>query len=144
MLSHKFHSVLLSMPVALIMGLCGTAGQAAAARNLTVVVNPAGAGITILDQVTGAVTQCAIKANFPNNIAACVKIGKVTPNATVPTPPVGISVYLVQQTSTSGAVQDVPGIWLINNATGDITYCNAIDQGGTPGGSCTDLGVVSQ
>ena len=36
----------------------------AAARNLTVVVNPAGGGITIVDQVSGVVTHCAVKVKF--------------------------------------------------------------------------------
>ena len=132
------------LSIAAVLIACAAIPAQAASRNLTVVVNPAGAGITIVDQVSGVVTQCAIKANFPNNIATCVRIGKATPNATVPTPPVGLSVYLVQDTnSTTGVVLDVPGIWLVNNSTGDITYCNAIDSGGTPGGSCTDLGIAS-
>lgn len=140
--SQRTHSTLLSMAVPLIIFLCLPTTATAASRNLTVVVNPAGAGITIVDQVTGVVTQCAIKANFPNNIATCVRIGKATPNTTVPTPPVGLSVYLVQQTSSTGSVQDVPGIFLVNNSTGDITYCNAIDTAGVPGGSCQDLGIA--
>ena len=138
------HSVLLSIATGLIISVCALGMAQAAPRNLTAIVNPAGGGITIVDQVSGVVTQCAIRANFPNNIATCVRVGKATPNATVPTPPAGLSVYLVQTTNSStGAVLDVPGIWLVNNSTGDVTYCNAIDSGGTPGGSCTDLGIVS-
>ncbi|HEY1756966.1 MAG TPA: hypothetical protein VGG72_16450 [Bryobacteraceae bacterium] len=140
----KSQSALLSIAGALIVCLCapGTSQAATTPRNLTVVVNPAGAGITIVDQVSGVVTHCGLRANFPDNIATCVRVGKATPDATVPTPPVGLSVYLAQDTSTAGASQAAPGIWIINNSTGDITYCNAVDQAGTPSGSCADLGVA--
>jgi hypothetical protein len=141
----KVQSILLGVALVLAFVLCApTSGMAAASRNLTVIINPAGVGITIIDQVTGTVTQCGIMANFPNNVAKCVKIGKAIPNTTLPTPPVGLSVYLEQQTSSTGSVQDLPGIWIINNSTGDITYCNAVDQAGTPGGSCKDLGDAPQ
>jgi hypothetical protein len=141
-LSAKSHSLWLSVAVPLIAIVCFPA-TAMAARNLTVIVNPAGAGITIVDQVSGVVTQCALRANFPNNTATCVRVGKATPSATVPTPPAGLSVYLALDTTTAGGpVQDVPGIWIVNNSTGDITYCNATDQSGTPGGSCADLGIA--
>ena len=134
----------MSVGISLMAFLCVPAIGKCASRNLTVVVNPAGAGITVVDQVSGVVTQCAIKANFPNNIASCVRIGKVTPDATPPTPPIGLSVYLEQITAaTNGPAIPVPGIWTISNTTGEITYCNAVSQGGTPGGSCTSLGLAA-
>jgi hypothetical protein len=141
----RSRSVLLPIAVVTIVCLFGpvTNRALAAARNLTVVVNPAGGGITIVDQVSGVVTHCGIKANFPNNTASCVRAGKVTPNATVPTAPVGLSVFLAQTITATGSVVDTPGIWLVNNSTGDLTYCNAIDYEGTPSGSCTDLGIAS-
>lgn len=122
-----------SLAIALIALLVG-ASSAEAQMNLTVTVYPPGSGISIVDQVNGAVTLCSASP------ASCTKIGTVTPASTLPTAPVGISVYQgeTQSPSTYTFYEEVPVsyIWTVNNSTGDVNLCNGSSK------TCTDLGVV--
>jgi hypothetical protein len=116
---------------------------ASPARVLTVTAAELGIGIIVVDQQSGAVDFCAdYIAGVP--VGKCGKIGHVTPNTSLPTPPAGLTVVApggsnVVTNGTYGA-----SVYLINNQTGDISQCSYINGNGTPEGTCVDLGVAPQ
>jgi len=117
---------------------------ASTTRVLTVTGAELGIGLIVVDQETGAVDFCADYIANTTPVGKCGKIGHVTPSASLPTPPAGLTVVApstgnVASNGTSGA-----SVYIINNQTGDIAQCGYFSGNGTPVGTCVDLGIVPQ
>jgi len=114
---------------------------AVAARNLSVILNPFVAGITVLDQQTGNITLCTGEWAASISGAKCLKIGTAKAATVLPTAPVGITQY-IGLAYTPGTVSSSPTgeVWFVNNQTGDITVCMTTDINANLTGTCKDLG----
>ena len=137
----------LLLAVFVIVGMVAPQPAMAASRNLTVTVTNWGA--IVVDQVTGAISYCyAYGSAGPSITGSCLKIGTATPSSTLPTPQVGLSVYQATTNSgstyTSGLTIQTGDVWLVNNTTGDVTYCYFYPNLGSPQGVCKDLGIAPQ
>ncbi len=117
---------------ALLMG----AGQQTfgAARNLTVVQSANGTVITVVGQEDGYVTTCSYSLQVSPMAAKCASIGRVATAANPPAASGGLTVL----PSPSD-----PVVWIINNATGEISICETLQSApGDVSGSCKSLGVA--
>jgi hypothetical protein len=143
-------SIILSLTMAAFLGLIP---QTATALNLTVTqtgstytdsgTNWAQSVITIVDQSNGAVMSCKALL-YPNKtaVSTCQNVGTVTPSSTVPTPPVGLSVYQSPNEVTNG-IAVLSQVWIINNTTGEISSCYSWTAPGyTPITNCSSIAVA--
>lgn len=114
---------------------------AATARNLSVILNPFVAGLTIVDQQTGNITLCTGEWAASINGAKCIKIGTAKAPTVLPTAAVGITQYIgLNYTPGTTSTSPTGEVWLVNNETGDITVCMTTDINANLTGTCKDLG----
>jgi hypothetical protein len=119
---------------------------ASPARVLTVTGAELGIGIIVVDQQSGAVDFCADYVANTTPVGKCGKIGHVTPSPSLPTPPAGLSVVAPSTGNVGATGNGTSGasVYIVNNQTGDIAQCGYFSSGGTPVGTCVDLGVAPQ
>lgn len=112
-------------------------------RNLTATVAQLGIGLVVVDQQSGAIDFCADYITSAP-IGHCAKLGHIAPNASLPTPPTGLSLIIPSAANVASNATDGASAYVVNNQTGDIVQCNTINGNGTPEGTCADLGTAPQ
>lgn len=120
------------------------AHAATASRNLTVTGAELGIGIIVTDQQSGTVDFCADYIANTTPYGKCGKIGHVTPNTTLPTPPAGLTVVVPSTGNVATNGTNAASAYFVNNQTGDVAQCGYYSANGTPIGTCVDLGVAPQ
>jgi|SRR5579883_148310 len=113
-------------------------GFAQTASVFTTVATGNSSGIIIVSQNTGAITYCTSLVNVVGSTAtpsdSCLLLGRATPSS--------------GSASSLSVAASASSVFVVNNITGQILQCAAVDNvvgtTGRPEGSCVSLGAANR